>query len=590
MTSTVPEAAAAESGNGVSGPSSFTKSLFLGQVAEDMAFPYPALDVDEEERVRELVDGLDEFAAEAIDGDRIEEQEWIGDDVVRGLGDLGLLGLQVPARYGGLGLSQTATARVFERLAQIDGSVCTVLGVHQSIGLKGILMFGSDEQKARFLPDLAAGRKLAGFALTEPGAGSDAYHLDSRATLEPDGSWRLSGEKRFIGNGSKGSVFVTFARTEIDGKDRQSAFILEKGTEGFEVGHRYRTLGLRGNDLRHLYFNDVRVPRENVLGEPGDGFRIAMEVLNSGRLSLATGALGAAKVVIDETVEHVLSRQQFGRPIGEFELVQEKIGWMVTNLFALESMAYLTAGLVDAGVKDTALESAMCKIATSEFAWYLANRALQLKGGAGYTTDEPHERILRDVRILPIFEGANDVLRSYVALSGVKPLADRLKGLTELSLAEPLNSLGVVAEYVAESVRRKLRSPAVEGVHPELEDAAGAMGNQVAGLHEAAAGWLRRENRDAIERQLGQKRLADAVTDIYAQIAVLSRATSLLEEQAGEPAGRERYVARAFCEQAAARVQAALDGMERNDDERMLSVARLAYRGARARRGFFAAV
>src|ERR671919_1183120 len=191
------------------------------------------------------------------------------------------------------------------------------MGVHQSIGFKGIAMFGTDEQKERFLPDLAAGRRLAGFALTEPSAGSDAYNIESRAVVQADGSWRLNGEKRFIGNGEKGSVFTTFARCEVDGRDRHIALVLEKGMKGFEVGERFDTMGLRGNDLRRLYFKDVRVPPENVLGEAGDGFRIAMQILNNGRIGLGTGSVGATKHLIDLAIEHVSERRQFGRPLAE---------------------------------------------------------------------------------------------------------------------------------------------------------------------------------------------------------------------------------------------------------------------------------
>src|SRR4051812_29583153 len=284
--------------------------------------------------------------APSIDPRAMEEQRWVPDELLAELGERGLMGLYVPEEYGGQGLSQTGYCRVFEEIAQVDATLSVVLGVHQSIGMKGIVLFGSDEQKARFLPDLASGRKLAAFALTEPNAGSDAYNLESRAVRQPDGSWKLNGEKRYIGNGSKGDVLVTFARTEIDGKDRHTAFIVEKGMAGFEAGHRYDTMGLRGNDLRQLHFNDVRIPPENVLGEAGEGFRIAMHILNNGRLSLGTGSVGCSKWLLDRIIQHVQDRRQFGRPLAEFELVQEKIGWMVSFTFGLESMAYLTTGLV----------------------------------------------------------------------------------------------------------------------------------------------------------------------------------------------------------------------------------------------------
>jgi len=563
------------------GVSSFGKSLFCGEIHEDLVFPYPKPHQAEEQRIRSLIQGLRAFAAESIDPKKIEEDRWIGDDVVAGLGELGLCGLYVPQQYGGQGLSQTGYCRVFETFAQIDATVSVVMGVHQSIGMKGIVLLGSDEQKERFLPDLAAGRKLAGFALTEPNAGSDAFNIESRAVREADGSWRLNGEKRYIGNAGRGSVFVTFARTEIDGKDRHTAFILEKGMQGFETGERYDTMGLRGNDLRPLYFKDVRIPPENVLGEPGEGFHIAMHILNNGRLSLGTGSVGAAKWLLDEAIDHVNTRRQFGQPLADFELVQEKIGWMVSYLFGLESMAYLTTGLVDAGVPDYSIESAICKVAGTEFLWYQANRALQLKGGAGYMRDQPYEKVLRDIRIFPIFEGANDVLRAFIALTGMKPLSDRLSGLAKINFTDPIHSLGVLAEYVGERIQREVRPDRVTRAHAELSEPAAAVSDQVKQLREVCESLLRRERKNVMERQFHQKRLADAAADIYAQIAVLSRVTSIFEDHGVELSAQERYIADTFCARAAGRVRSRFDQLQHNDDERISAIARLAYkRGA----------
>jgi acyl-CoA dehydrogenase family member 9 len=560
------------------GVSSFAKSLFLGEIQEQIVFPYPKPDSDEQRRVRALNRALREFALEHIDPRRIEEQRWIGDDVVRGLGELGLCGLYVPTEYGGQGLSQTGYCRVFETFAHIDATVSVVMGVHQSIGMKGIVLFGNDEQKQRLLPDLAAGRKLAGFALTEPGAGSDAYNIQSRATLQPDGSWKLNGEKCYIGNAGPGSVFVAFARSEVDGKDRHIALILEKGMDGFEIGPRYDTMGLRGNDLRPLYFRDVRVPAENVLGEPGEGFRIAMHVLNNGRLSLGTGSVGAAKWLLDETIPHVKERRQFGHPLADFELVQDKIGWMVSYLFGLESMAYLTTGLVDAGIPDYSLESAICKVAGTEFIWYQANRALQLRGGAGYMRDQPYEKVLRDSRIFPIFEGANDVLRAFIALAGLKPLGDKLSGLGSIYVSDPIRSIGVVVEYVGERIMREVRPDKLTLAHPELGSLADSVSDQVKQLRAVSESALRRHRKQIVERQFLQKRLADSVSDIYAQVAVLSRVSSIFEEQGAEPSGQERYIAQTFCTRAASRVRGRLEQIEHNDDERMIAIAKLAYR------------
>ena len=557
--------------------SSFTKSLLLGEIHEGMVFPWPSPDEEEQIRVRELCARAREIG-DSIDHRKVEEDRWIGDDVIRELGDAGLCGLYVDEKYGGQGLSQTGYARVFETFAQIDGTLSIVLGVHQSIGYKGIVLFGTEEQKERFLPDLAAGRKLAGFALTEPMAGSDAYNLQSRAVRQPDGSWVLNGEKRYIGNGSKGDVFTAFARAEVDGKDRHIALILEKGMEGFEVGERFDTMGLRGNDLRRLYFKDVRVPAENVLGEPGEGFRIAMSVLNNGRIGLGTGTVGAAKKLLDLTIDHTKERRQFGQALADFELVQEKVGWMVSYLFGLESMAYLTCGLVDQGVEDYSLESAICKVAGTEFLWYAANRSLQLAGGEGYMKDRPWEKIMRDIRIFPIFEGANDVMRAFIALSAMKPVGERLSDLGEIGLNDPIRSIGLLADYAAGRVKREIRPESISMAHPELSAHADAVGDQVKELASATERLIRENKKDVTLRQLSQKRLSDAISDVYAQVAVLSRVTAIFDEDGVEPSSQERYIADTFCTRAADRVRGHLQQIEHNDDERMIAVAKLAYK------------
>jgi acyl-CoA dehydrogenase family protein 9 len=562
--------------------SSFSKSLFLGEIHEDLVFPFPKPDHEEQDRIRHLVKQAREFG-ETYDQRKVEEDRWIGDDKIAELGARGLTGLYVPTEYGGAGLTQTGYCRVSEEFAQIDATLSVIMGVHQSIGMKGIVLFGSDEQKARFLPDLASGRKLAAFALTEPNAGSDVHNMESRAVKQPDGSWKLNGHKRYIGNGSKASTIVTFARAD----DRHIALILEAGMDGFEVGERYDTMGLRGNDLRQLHYNDVRVPPENVLGEPGEGFRIAMSILNNGRLSLGTGSVGASKWLLDRIIKHVKERRQFGMPLAEFELVQEKIGWMVSHTFGLESMAYLTTGLVDAGVPDYSLESAMCKVSATEFMWYAANRAMQLKGGAGYMRDELFEKMLRDIRIFPIFEGANDVMRAFVALSGMKPVGEKLKELEGVNLRDSIGSLGVLADYVTDRIQRELRPDQVTKAHPELASLASPLGDQVKRLRGVAEDQLRTHKEGIALKQFTQKRLSDAVSDIYGQIATLSRVTSIFEEQGVEPSGQERYIAETFCTRAARRVDSNLNQVESNDDERMTAIAKLAYKRGEYGYAFF---
>ena len=561
--------------------SSFAKSLFLGEIHEELVFPFPKPDDAEQDRIRSLIASLREVP---YDARRVEEERWVGDDVIRELGERGLTGLYVPREYGGQGLSQTGYCRVSETFSQIDATLAVVMGVHQSIGMKGIVIFGTEEQKARFLPDLASGRKLAGFALTEPEAGSDVRGMRSRAERQADGSWRLNGHKHYIGNGAKGDVLVTFAAT---GDGEHTAFIIEKGMDGFEVGRRFDTLGLRGNDLRELFYNDVRIPPENVLGEPGQGFRIAMHVLNNGRLSVGTNSVGGSKQLLDLAIAHVRERRQFGRHLADFELVQDKIGWMVSYLFGLESMAYLSVGLVDAGVPDYSLESAIVKVAGTEFLWYQVNRALQLAGGAGYMRDLPYEKSLRDSRIFPIFEGANDVMRAFVALAGMKPLGEELSGLGDVSLGDPIGTIGVLVEYVAGRIQREMRPDRITRAHDELAPLAGSVSDQVKRLRSVSEGLLREHKGAIAERQLHQKRVSDAVSDIYAQIAVLSRVTSIFRDHGVEPSGQERYIAQTFCERAAGRVDLSLDQVEANDDERMVAIAKLALKRGEYGYAFF---
>jgi acyl-CoA dehydrogenase family protein 9 len=452
--------------------------------------------------------------------------------------------------------------------------------------MKGIVIFGTDEQKERYLPDLCSGRKLAGFALTEPNAGSDVKSMETRAERQSDGSWRLDGVKHYIGNGSKGEVFVTFANTDEE-NNKQTAFIVESGWDGFEVGHRFDTLGLRGNDLRRIEFNGVRVPAENVLGEVDGGFKVAMHVLNNGRLSLGTGSVGGAKRLLNHAIAHVRDRRQFGMPLADFELVQDKIGWMVSYLFGLESMSYLTTGLVDTEVPDYSLESAIVKVSGTEFLWYQVNRALQLAGGSGYMRDQPYEKALRDTRVFPIFEGANDVMRAFIALTGIKPLGDELSGLGDLGLGDPIGSLGVLADYAAGRLKREVRPDRITMAHDDLSELADPLTDQVKRLRSISESLLRKHGKDIMLRQFQQKRLADAVADIYGQVAVLSRVTSILEDQGVEPSGQERYIAETFCTRAARRVGGALDHIEHNDDERMEAIAKLAYKRGEYGYAFF---
>jgi acyl-CoA dehydrogenase family protein 9 len=241
-------------------------------------------------------------------------------------------------------------------------------------------------------------------------------------------------------------------------------------------------------------------------------------------------------------------------------------------------MAYLTTGMVDAGIPDYSIESAICKVAATEFTWYQVNRALQLAGGQGYMRDQPYEKVMRDLRIFPIFEGANDVLREFIALGGVKPLGDELNELGELELSDPVHSIGVLLDYVGSRIQREVRPQRITRAHDELSGLAGAVGEQVKQLRSVSESLLRKHGKGIVKRQFQLKRLADSVSDIYAQVAVLSRVTSIFDEHGVEPSGQERFIAETFCRRAESRVHAQFRQIEENDDERMTAIAKLAYK------------
>jgi len=329
------------------------KAVFHGVIEESVVFPYPEPGQTEVDNLNAMLDTVRRFFGANVDSAKIDRDHAIGDSVIQGLKDLGLFGLLIPEEYGGIGLSVTGYARVVQEVAALDSSIAVTLGAHQSIGLKGLLLFGTTEQKKKYLPRLATGETIAAFALTEPGAGSDAAAIQTRA--EPTaGGYILNGSKIWITNGGYADLFTVFARTspaDEGAKPRITAFLVER-SQGVKNGPNEHKLGIRGSSTTEVYFEDVYVPTSNVLGEPGRGFKVAMEVLNSGRIGLASGCVGACKRLIKMAVDRVQERKAFGRSIGEFGLIKDKIATMMSETYALECVTYMTTGLIDNRVHD----------------------------------------------------------------------------------------------------------------------------------------------------------------------------------------------------------------------------------------------
>ena len=559
---------------------SFMKAAFHGVIAEDLVMPYPQMKAEERETVSMIVETLRRFGEERIDSAGIDREHRIPEDLLDEMKQMGLFGLLIPEEYGGLGLSNTGYARVMQEIAAIDGSLAVTLGAHQSIGLKGILLFGTEAQKQKYLPRLATGESVAAFALTEPEAGSDAASIRTHAVLSEDGeSYVLDGSKIWITNGRFADVFTVFARTrppEAGGKPKITAFIVERGF-GVENGPDEEKMGIRGSSTTALYFQNTRVPVSNVLGEAGRGFKVAMEVLNNGRLGLAAGSLGACKKLIGMAVERCNERQAFGRPIGEFGMIKQKISRMMAETYALESMVYLTTGLIDAGVPDYSLESAICKVFGSETLWYVVNEAMQIAGGIGYMTEYPYERMLRDARINLIFEGTNEILRAFIALAGLQGPGQQLREVVK-AMREPIKGFGVLGEFALQRARSALGRERLERAHPALKHETVLFEESVQALAREAERVLRKHGREIAEMQFVQKRIAEVAVDLYGLAAVISRTTDVLERKGESGAQHEVDLATAYAALARRRLQERLQDMEREEDELFKHVAGRAYR------------
>ena len=408
------------------------KGLFWGKFVADWIFPDPRLSDAEQSRVDQSLAELTQFCDEHLDPERIDREADIPSEVIDGLAQLGVLGMTAPIEVGGRGFSQMAYCRVLEEIGGRCSATSIFVNAHHSIGIRALLLFGTDEQKRRWLPDLVSARKLAAFALTEPEAGSDASNVQTSAIPTGDGDFVLNGEKRYITNGAIADVLTVMARTPNAGRSGTSvtAFLVTPDMPGFRVVEaRMPKVGIRGTATARLAFENMRVPAANILGPLGKGLKVALTVLDFGRTTFGACCTGAAKTCLRLATDHARTRRQFGRTLGEFELVQKKLARMAAWTYAMESMTTITASLIDRGLEDYMLETAMLKVYSTEVLWTMVNDAFQIHGGAAYFTDRPLERMLRDARINQIGEGANEVLTSFIALTGLRGPGLRLKSV-----------------------------------------------------------------------------------------------------------------------------------------------------------------
>jgi alkylation response protein AidB-like acyl-CoA dehydrogenase len=570
----------------------FAKALFFGKFKGGLLFPYPALAPEQAAKATAQAARVRGYADAHIDHMKIDRDARIPDDVIAGLAALDVYRLTIPTVFGGLGFNQQMYLKTMEVLGGHDSSVAVFVNAHHSIGCRALVLFGTKEQQAKWLPGLLDGTKLCAFALTETEAGSDAGNVQTVATPTPDGSaFILNGTKQYITNGGIADVLTVMARTPAPTPEKPdatkiTAFLVTPDMPGFEVVEsRMEKCGIRGTATGRLKFTNMRVPRENVLGPVGKGLKVALTVLDFGRTTFGASCTGHAKTCLKAMVEHAKRRVQFQQPLAEFQLVQKKIAFAAAHTFAMEAATTQCAAFIDRGFEDYMLETAILKVFATEHLWTIVNDTLQVWGGKGYFCDQPLERWMRDARINTIGEGANDVLKAFVAVVGCRGPGEYLKNLRDdmvggrWSFRKLGAALGVGATLVAPWATTG--TPDVPVKHDSLRDDAHTLARFVRefGLKLPHVFMHLKDESQFVQAQLVHERIADIAIDLYVSSCVLSRLDSLLAHGGvnGKPAAdpfEDITAGRYFLKLAYHRIRERFAALDENDDASCLAAAK----------------
>lgn len=557
---------------------SVAKSLFLGNIIEENLFPFPQVEPEEEETLKMVLESVDRF----LEGYREEffEYDASGEqppEYREKLKELGLFGLVIPESHEGMGFSSKSYARVLQQTSRYDGSTSLTIGAHSSIGMRGLLLFGSDEQKERYLARLSTGELVAAFCLTEAGSGSDAASIKTHAEKQSDGTWLLNGEKIWITNGPFADFFTVFARTDTE-NGKLSAFLVERGFEGVKTGPKEDKMGIRASGTCTVFFENVKVPAENLLGEEGKGFKIAMGILNSGRSGLGGGCVGGMKEAIRLASQYAVQRKQFGRSIADFQLMKQKIAQMTVDCYAAESLVHMVAHYSDVGCEDFSVEAAVSKVFGTESLWKIANEALQISGGNGFMREYPYERMVRDSRINMIFEGTNEILRLFIALNGLKGAGEYLKEIGKTGtnfFNDPIKGFGILSGYAAKRFTQltSLGRDRIAFIPKPLEEEGRILEQYTVQLGRVSEATLRRYRKDIIGSQYVTARLADTVMDLFTSLCVLSRTSSLIAHQGEEKSQQAITASKLFVQRAKRRMNQNLRRVDINEDDLVTGLA-----------------
>lgn len=517
---------------------SFAKLLYYGIFDAKRVLPFPTLASEQLAREEPTLNKLKTFFDTEINPDKIDREANIPLPIIRELGNLGLLGMTIPTEHGGLGFSHYTYCKAEELLARRCASTALFVNAHQSIGLKGLLLFGTEEQKKRYLPKLASGELIAAFSLTEPNAGSDAAGVQTRATYDPERKvYRLNGIKQWTTNGSIAGLLTVMAQTEMDtpqGKrDKITAFLVTPDMPGFKVRDAaLEKVGMRGTKTANLQFDNMEVPESNILGPKGGGLRVALTLLDYGRTTFGATCTGTAKDAYERALQHAKTRYQFKRPLASFGLVKDKLARMAALTYAMEATTYLTAGLIDQQEEDVMLESAILKVFASESQWSILYDSMQIFGGRSFFTDLPLERMMRDSRLNMIGEGANEVMRAFIGAVGMRDLGLRLKSTTDLLWSPSTFFKGSGSLF--KQLLHRLRTPDVPVRSRHLAKESKELGRAIRKFGFAILGLLASYREEVVERQLDLDRIASAAIALYTSTAVLSKLDMRLAQEPAE--------------------------------------------------------
>src|SRR5213595_3290350 len=474
-----------------------------------------------------------------------------------------------------------ANCRILEEIGRRCASTSVFLNAPHSIGIRALLLFGTREQKQKWLPKLSSGEQLGSFALTEEQAGSDAANVQTTATPSADGShFILNGEKRYITNASIAHVLTVMARTPVPGKEGKTAitaFLVTPDMPGFEILEaRMPKMGIRGTATGRFALRDVKVPRENILGPPGKGLKVALTVLDFGRTTFGACCTGAAKTCLRLALEHAKTRKQFNKTLGEFDLVKKKIARMAADTYAMEAMTTITASLIDRGLEDYMIETAMLKVFTTERLWEMINDAFQIYGGSAYFVDLPLERMLRDARINQIGEGSNEVLTSFIALVGMRGPGMEFKEIYDTMMKPSRDRMGKAWAAGMNRLGAAIRVPDVPVRSEQLRANARQLGRLIWRFNFAVNRALITYREPILDMQLVQERIADAAMDLFASTCVLSRWDGELQfaRRNGDSASADHSAADLFLRQSFRRIRHFLGGLTDNDDRSLLATAK----------------